>query len=374
MRRSDARRGLLAMLAVTSAAPVGCVWRMDGEFLANGDTYETDADVDGATAPDAAATAPPVATGCTLFPELSGVASLAGDTRSLPLTDGGALWIVDQAVAADGRSVLPATIAVGAGASSSCAGWSASLAGPATTPSPLEDGGAITPLDLAATAAGPALYYEAFAPDPSAPLGLRALGIGIASRGSSGAFVLTSDLLWTPDRPAFGGSALRMGSTVFVWGCKSMDAFDADCYVAQVDADRVAVASAYTYWAGDAWSTDVDDATPVTSAGGVVSVRPDPTRPGRLLMTYVPPLGDTLVVRSALAPQGPWSGPVVLASCDLTGAGPGAFCAGGEQHPELAVGGGLVLSYDARTFTADAGAPAAFAPRLVTFPVPATLP
>ena len=353
----------LAAWVLALATLAGCIVRLDDEFLPDGDTNEHDAG------------APNVATGCKPWSGLSGVRSLAGDSRSLASDDGGTLWIVDDAVTTDGGTTSPAAIVVGAGARGDCTGWSSSFEGPATGPSPLEDGGAIAPLDLVATGVGPALYYSVFAHDPSAPLGLRPLGVGIAMAASNGTFVPTNDLLWTPDRPAYGGSALRMGDTVFVWGCKSTGAFSADCFVAQASAASLDSASAYTYWAGDAWSANPDDATPITSAGGVVSVRPDPTRAGRLLMTYVPPLGDTLVMRSAMAPQGPWSAPVTLASCDLAGAGSGSFCSGGQQHPALVTGTPrIALTYDARTFTPDAGTAAAFWPKLVTVEVPAALP
>jgi hypothetical protein len=373
------RTSRLAIAVVGVVAPLGCVWRLDGEFLPDGGTYEPDAGVDAATQPDAGSVA--VAAGCTLFTGLPGVTSLAGDAHSLssavPSADGGtgALWVVDQAVTTDGGTESPAAIAVGASASGGCAGWSSTFEGAGTTESPLEDGGAIVPLDLVATSSGPALYYQVAAPDPTAPLGLRALGFGVAAMGASGKFAMTADLLWTPDRPAYGSSALRIGDVVFTWGCKSTDAFDADCFVAQVPAAHVEDASAYTYWAGHAWSSEVDDATAVVSAGGAVSVRPDPRGAGRLLMTYVPPLGSTILVRSAIAPQGPWSTPVRLGACDLSGAGPGSFCSGGEQHPELVAGqDAIALTYDARSFTPDAGTPAAFEPRLATFAVPSELP
>jgi hypothetical protein len=368
MRRSDVHAALL--LALVATASLACVWRLDDEFLPDGGTYEPDATSDSTVDAEAV-----VATGCPLFPGLFGVASLAGNSHSLPAVEGGALWVVDQAVTSAGNAELPAAVVVANGAGTSCAGWSSTFEGAATTPSPLEGAGTIMPLDLIATSGGPALYYQVFARDPAAPLGLRALGVGIASSGDDGLFVLTSDLLWTPDRPAYGGSGLRIGDTLFVWGCKTTSAFDADCYVAQVPPAQADVASAHTYWSGDTWSSNVDDATPITSAGAVVSVRSDPTRSGRLLMTYIPPLGDTLLVRSSLAPQGLWSAPVTLAACDLAGAGPGAFCAGGEQHPELVVGQtAIAVTFDARSFTPDAGSAASFVPRLATFPVPTELP
>jgi hypothetical protein len=214
------------------------------------------------------------------------------------------------------------------------------------------------------------VYYGLLVPDTTQPSGLRAMGGGIAFQDTGGGrFVPTSELLWSPDRPGFGTSALVVETTAYVYGCQSDGAFLARCFVSRAPLADLASTAAYSYWDGQGWSQNVDDAAPVAEAGGAVSVRPDPSGAARFVMTYVPPLGATLEARTASAPEGPWSAPVTLAGCDLTGAGAGAFCAGGQQHPELSTGGRLVLTYDARTFAQDAGASEAFWPHLVTFEV-----
>jgi hypothetical protein len=203
------------------------------------------------------------------------------------------------------------------------------------------------------------------------------MGIGLAPRDPArGAFVPTSELLWSPDRPAYGSSALSAGGVVYAWGCKGSGYLTSDCFVAKASPALASSSAAYSYWAGDHWSTSADDAKPIAEgAGSVVSVRPDAARLGRWLMTYVPPLGNTLVVRSAIAPEGPWSAPVTLGACAISGAGAGAFCSGAQQHPELSADGqSLALSYDARTFATDGGPVDAFWPQLVILPVPASLP
>jgi len=368
MRLSDCR-----WLITMALGASGCVVPLDHEFDDDAASPSTD---DGG-----ADDAPAVAAGCEVLGGTAGVTTLAGDARSLGLADGGAIWIVDQATTPDGGLALPAAFVVGSErADAGCGGGSATFAGSAVAPSPLAPNGLIAPLDLVATSAGPALYYQLFASDPTQPLGLRALGVGLAPRDpTTGMFVPTSELLWSADRPTYGGSALSVGGTVFVWGCTSSGAFTSDCFVAKASDAEVASTAGYSYWTGDDWSSSADDAAPVTQGGGVVSVRPDATRAGRWLMTYVPPLGNTLVIRSAIAPEGPWSAPVTLASCALDGAGPGAFCGGGEQHAELATTGSatLALTYDAQTFVTDAGSPLdarAFWPQLVTLPIPPSLP
>ncbi len=86
--------------------------------------------------------------------------------------------------------------------------------------------------------------------------------------------------------------------------------------------------------------------------------------------------GTSLQARTAIAPEGPWSGPIEMARCTLDPAIPGVFCGCAAQHREIASHPGqVVLSYDDRSLSSDAGPhlPGAW-PRVVTTDVPATLP
>jgi hypothetical protein len=337
---------------------------------------------DGSTSPEPDGTTPPVV-GCKPLAGIPGVTALAGDARSLPLADGGAIWVVDQAVVnppvADGGVPasyvqLAAAFTVGAGVSANCTSWPATFNGPAFGPSPMAPDGLLIAEDLVTASSGPALYYELFVSDPTGPIGLRALGFGIAPRDAvSGLFVPTSELLWSPDRPSYGASALRVGNLVYAYGCSS-NGLSSDCFVSRADVTQFTSTAAYTYWAGDHWSSSPDDATSIVATGGTsVAVRPDPTGASRYVMTYVPQLGNTIVARTAVAPEGPWSAPTTLATCDLAGAGPGSFCSGAQQHPELGATAvaPLVLTVEAQTFATDAGADAAvFWPEVVTLGLP----
>ncbi len=345
------------------ALGAGCAIELDHEF-----------DDAGASTDGGASAAPPISRGCNPLRQVSGVVSLAGDARSLPLANGDALWVVDQGALPDGGSALSPTFLVAGGARADCTAWSATFEGPAFAPSPLAPNGLLVALDLVQGSEAPALYYELFVYDAAAPLGLRALGYGLAPEdAATGHFVPTSELLWSSDRPAYGGSALRMGNAVYVYGCASAGFLTDDCFVARADPSRLASTAAYTYWTGDRWSSNPDDAAPIAQGGGIISVRPAKGGATGFVMTYVPPLGSTVVARRAIAPEGPWSAPETLASCDLQGAGPGAFCGGGQQHPELLPPGAktLTLTYDARTFATDAGANGgAFWPRLTALSPP----
>jgi hypothetical protein len=369
MRRSDPSvPGLLApplALALLTCSAQSCVLPLDDEFAdASADAGPLD------TQEDAPAPVP----GCAPLQRATPLLGLSGDLRSIVVSDGGSIWIADEATLVDG-GIAPAAIAVGPGASADCSGWEGPVVGPAFAASPIAPDGLLSPLDLVAAPDRLALYYELFVSDPTQPLGLLELGVGLATRDpSSGLFVPTSDLLWSPDRPNYGTSVLVVGGSVYTFGCSSTGSFTANCFVARAALTELSSTAAYTYWTGDGWSTEVGDAAPIAEASSTVSVRPDPSGEALYIMTFVPPLGSTLVAESAPAPEGPWSAPVTLAACDLANAGGGAFCAGGQQHPELAgAPGRLVLTYDARTFT-DAEAPrSAFWPRLVAIDVPERL-
>lgn len=363
------RPSRLVLLAGAFAAPAAwtaCIVPLDDEFTGG------EPSADAAAAEDDA----PVASGCAPFAGVQGVSAVSGDLHSVALPEGGDLWIADQADQPDGGVTLAATFALGAGAGPDCTG-SATLGATAFDPSPVDPAGLLVSLDVVSLPSGVFAYFTLFAADPTMAFGLRLLGYGVAPRsGTTGRFTPGPELLWSADRPDYGASAMLAGGWLYVHGCKSNAPLTDDCYVARVDPGAALSASSYSYWAGSTWSPDADDAVPVTPGGGSVSVRADPTGVPRFLMTYVAPFGTSLVARSAIAPEGPWSGPVELAGCALDPSIPGAFCGGGEQHPELAPGADrLVISYDDRTFATDAGPdPRGFWPHLVDLPIPPTLP
>jgi hypothetical protein len=368
-KRRTAPRGLTAAacLAIATTTGLACIAPLDDEFTGGaGDGSDASAGDD-----DAA-----IAPGCLPFGVDPGVAGVSGDLRSVAMAEGGSLWVASQADMADGGVTLAAAFGVSGAAAPGCA-WSSTLEGTAIDPSPLDPAGLLVVLDMVQTAQGLAAYYVLFASDPTMAFGLRLLGYGVAPQdAATGRFSPTGELLWSGDRPSYGSSALVAGGWLYVHGCKSNAPLTDDCYVARVDPASIASAAAYVYWTGSAWSSNPDDAVPIASAGGTVSVRPDPAGKPRFLMTYVAPFGTSLIARSAIAPEGPWSAPAEVARCVLDPAIPGAFCGGGEQHPEVMAGSGqMVLSYDDRTFSAEAGADAhGFWPEVVAVSVPADLP
>ena len=351
MRPSDLP--LFALLALA-----GCVVPFDHEFDGAGGS--------GGSAGTGGES--PVITGCLPFHSAAGLSALSGDGRSLTRQDGSSLWIFDSAVF-NGAAVSTPGFVVSGALRADCSTAPEGSPTPLFAPSPVAADAVFSALDGVDTG----LYYQLLRRDPSAPFGLRAEGFGLAkSDPATGRFVPGSALLWSSDRPGYGTSAVRSGDSVYVYGCQT-SGLTGSCFVARAPAAGLDSAASYTYFTGATWSASPDDAASIVEAGAV-SVRYLPAK-ARWLMTYVPPLGRELMLRAAVAPEGPWSAPIALGACDLAVADPAAFCAGGVQHAEVAPEGSLALTYGATSFTPDASAPReAYWPRLALLPLPASLP
>jgi hypothetical protein len=302
------------------AALAGCALRLGGD--------DPDARV-----PDGGP-AVPVAVGCRPFANL---AVVGGGLRSVAEPDGSTLVIADGARVA-GAEIPSLALIVPASASLDDCLATAAFAGGAPA-SALPSGAS-----LGSVLVGGVPWL--FTSDPS--------GVGVATQTAPGRFA-PSRPLWTADRPGYGAGAVRSGADVYVVGCRPARFLDADCYVARAPSAGLADESAYGYYVGGGnWSPRADDAWPVTPAGTSVDIAWSPAV-DRWLLVFVPPLGDTIRVRSGLRPEGPWSAPVDLARCDL--ADPDMFCVGLAVHPTLAApAGAIVVGYVPASFAADQAA------------------
>lgn len=302
-------------------------------------------------------------TGC--VPLIGPNAGASGDLRSIASGES-ILFVADHVDASGARTPAPGFLAARP-AGADCA-WSLTSIGGLLAPSPIRADAILAPLDPVATDAGLALYYTAYVPDQGAPFGVRSIGVGVAPHdAAAGRFVPSSELLWSGDRAPYGASALRVGDVVYAIGCVSSGPFADDCFVARAPAAGVASADAYTYFDGAGWSPNPDRAAAVVHDAGAANVRFDAAT-SRFVMTYVPPLGKTIVARTSIAPEGPWSAPRTLAACDLPKVD-GVFCGGAQQHAlDGLAAGSIAVTYGARSFTSVD--PAAAAAHLVVLAVP----
>ena len=329
---------------------------------------------------DAGADAAPVAQGCLPFHSQSNIAALSGAPRS---NANDSLWWFDSAKVGDATIANPGLVTGDPGKRCAFTGTPAqsiadpSRLGPTATMSLLD--AFMTPAQLGLFA-----YYAAYEPASDQPFGVRAIGFGIAKRDTNGAFPgvfrpTSGAVIWTGDRPSYG-NAVGMstdGAFIYVYGCKSAGPLAHDCYVARARFDGdLTSATAYYYDADGTWTPNADEARPVARAGPVVSVKWHGEL-SRWVMTYVPTLGRDIRMRTAQYFEGPWSDETTLASCDLAGADPDAFCTGGQQHPDLPVtyGHSVVVSYGIASLKPDLTLPPdAYWPRLVELDLPTQAP
>ena len=267
---------------------------------------------------------------------------LGGSARSISLGADEFLWIFDSATFGTGSASSPARELSAAGALTksrvACGGAPPLLGAPSSLLEPPDIGPVLmaVPLGGVRHRDNVWLYHAVYEPDAESDFGVRLLGHSVASWDPADeTFHAAPNLLWYADRPAYGGAALAAGDDVYVYGCKPGEWLSYDCYVARAPTDHVENELAYTYYAGAyRWSANPDLATPIVSAGPTVSVRHHRGQ-GRYLMTTIGAFGHEIEARVSVAPEGPWSAPVVLASCTLPDGDEGAFCAGVQQHPEL---------------------------------------
>jgi hypothetical protein len=331
--------------------------------------------------------APAVAPGCLLFFDPARpFISLRASGQSLDAGDGHWLWLFESVQGSDTSWPTPGAI-VSAGPASDCFSGVPFDGSPSPAPhidtATLGPDGFVAPLDGARTASGSILYVSVYKYVPEEPFGVRAEGLTVAQKDeSTGQYRISPTFLWTADRPSFGTSVLVDRGFVYAYGCRTIPGtLSAHCFVARAPEAEVDVRSSYRYFDGGGnWIADIELAAPIAEAGSAASVRRYPGQ-DRYLMSYVPPLGNTIVVRAGLGPEGPWSAPVPAATCDVPADDPGAFCAGAVQHPEIAAGpaGAIAVSYSIASLSSDAAARIQAArerywPRLAIIPWPQALP
>jgi hypothetical protein len=336
-----------------------------------------------ADAPTSSPTATPVAAGCRPFSSGTEKVSLGGPGRSLQAAGDQWLWIFDS-LSTDTTHVDTPAALVGAGAPADCFAGVDFMGGPmpfaALDASALGSGRFVTPLDGASVGGTSLLYFAAYELDEGAPFGVRAIGYGIATLDpESGRYLAEPDLLWTADRPSFGTSVVVQEGWIYAYGCRTGSDLVATCFVARVDETRPAFSGDYTYSVGGGqWSSSPDDAMPTVIAGPTIGVRYE-TALRRYIMSDVPALGRDIELRTGLGPAGPWSERVVVATCDVPDDDSDAFCSGAVQHPEVASGSRIALTYSIQSLSPDASGrvaanPERYGPRLVILDRPTSLP
>lgn len=147
--------------------------------------------------------------------------------------------------------------------------------------------------------------------------------------------------LFAGDEPDWGAAALLLGKDIYVYGCDQ--GRTKPCKLARVPFAAAADRSAYTFFDGTGWSADWHQAKVLFDGAPLFSVH-WVERWRRFFAFYMRPGGCEMRVRSAPAPEGPWTDAADFG----VGLAPSSdFDYALLAHPELTREGGAVevLSY-----------------------------
>jgi hypothetical protein len=165
------------------------------------------------------------------------------------------------------------------------------------------------------------VFYSLISAQPGA-FNFQAVGYSVASwqnlstqpqRPNISPPVVTAhpDLLFNQNEPAFGTASLISGGVLYVYGCGIFtSSFDEGCRLGKVAPENVLSRSAWSYYAGNGnWSSNIGDAISTFSAASIVSVAWN-NYLQLYLAVYSEPFSQDVMLRTAPAPEGPWSQPV----------------------------------------------------------------
>jgi hypothetical protein len=160
---------------------------------------------------------------------------------------------------------------------------------------------------------------------------------------------------------------------LYVYGVRSDD-YNKKLLVARVRPDQITNASAYRFWNGRLWVTDINKSAPVANRmGAELSVTPLPD--GRFMVVHqLDAISGTIAVRYGSSPVGPFGKPIPIWLCPEEKLTPDTFVYGAKAHPHLSAPGELLISYHVNTFdfweNFKAGGKDIYRPRFIKLPLP----
>jgi hypothetical protein len=116
------------------------------------------------------------------------------------------------------------------------------------------------------------------------------------------------DLMFDQNQPAFGSAAFIQNGTLYVYGCGiPSNSADKGCRLAKLDPGSVLDPSAWNYYTGNGnWSSQINDAVSVFDDANILSISWN-NYLQQYVAVYSQLLSQNVVMRTAPAPQGPWS-------------------------------------------------------------------
>jgi hypothetical protein len=159
------------------------------------------------------------------------------------------------------------------------------------------------------------------------------------------------DLMFNENEPAFGTAAFVSNGMLYVFGCgMPSNGTNKGCRLAKVDPASVQNRNAWRFYAGNGnWSSQDTDAVSLFTGGNIMSVSWNGYL-GSYVAVYSPTFSQNVMLRTSLAPEGPWSAEIVafVAMQPVSG---NVYDA--HAHPEYEAGGGqtMYVTYSRATGT-----------------------
>lgn len=150
---------------------------------------------------------------------------------------------------------------------------------------------------------------------------------------------------------SFGSAVLKDNGFVYIYGYSNpkISGESKKLLLARVPEGRMAHFAAWEFFSDDTWTKDFQKITPVFSDAppeGSVSWQPFLKK---FVFVYTDGIWGKIVMRTADAPQGPWSPPTALYHCPDMKISPQVFCYAGKAHPEFSATNELLISYAANS-------------------------
>ena len=118
-------------------------------------------------------------------------------------------------------------------------------------------------------------------------------------------------LMFGHDEPGFGDAAVVSGRKLYIYGCRQ-DGVNMPCRIARVELDRVFDKTYWETWTvDDAWGSDLTKSKPIFNGNEILSVAYNPFL-DCFISVYSQPMSTSVMLRTSVNPEGPWSAPVEL--------------------------------------------------------------
>ena len=150
-------------------------------------------------------------------------------------------------------------------------------------------------------------------------------------------------LFFSEERDGFGSAAVLRGRQLYVYGCELLpDTLRKPCRLARVPLDDILDRKAWEFYAGDGnWTPELGAAATVLDGNDMMTVFYSEYLE-QFAVIYSQPLETRVVLRTAPAPEGPWSDPIDVFEAEEAVSSTG-WVYDALAHPEFSEDGGRVI-------------------------------